>query len=60
MDPIIDVTIGPDGTVRIETSGFEGGACEQATRALEDALGTTTSYEHTSEFYADEKLKVTR
>lgn len=34
---VIDVL--PDGTVNIEAAGFKGGACEKATKAIEEALG---------------------
>ena len=35
----IEVTIGPDGKVRLETSGFAGGECLAATKDLEQLLG---------------------
>ncbi len=39
MKPEISVTIAPDGSVEIETSGFTGKSCQDATRALEAWLG---------------------
>lgn len=38
----IEVTIMPDGSTVIETSGFKGKACQQATAALEKAFGGRT------------------
>ena len=35
----IDVTIEPNGEVRVEVRGFTGGECLQATEGLEKALG---------------------
>lgn len=35
----VDVTIGTDGAVKVETTGFSGEACFNATRELEAALG---------------------
>lgn len=35
----IEVVINPDGSITIEAVGYTGGACVEATRALEAALG---------------------
>lgn len=37
----IEVTIGPDGSVKIETSGYSDSSCEEATSELEKTLGIT-------------------
>lgn len=37
----IEVDVAPDGEVKIEAFGFEGGACLAATKEIEDALGKT-------------------
>jgi len=39
----INIDISPDGTLSIDAVGFSGPDCEQATRFLEEALGTTVS-----------------
>jgi len=57
-DRYIEVLIAPDGTVKITTEGFTGASCEEATRALEEGLGTKTSDERTEEFYDGEATKV--
>ena len=36
----IEVTVSPIGEISIEAVGFKGADCEQATRFLEEALGT--------------------
>ncbi len=36
----ITVTIGPDGNVKLEASGFAGNDCLAATKAIEEAIGT--------------------
>lgn len=41
--PTINVDISPEGEVTIDAVGFTGRACEDATRALEQALGVQTS-----------------
>lgn len=59
-DRFIEVLIKPDGSVTFEGRGFKGVDCEQATKALEESLGKTVSDERTSEFYAEEKAKVSQ
>jgi hypothetical protein len=39
----IAIDIGPDGTVAIDAVGFSGPDCEQATKFLEEALGSPTT-----------------
>ena len=47
----IEVVIGPDGTVRIETRGLHGEACVEETKALEKAVGRVERREKTREYY---------
>ncbi|MFM7289997.1 MAG: DUF2997 domain-containing protein [Planctomycetia bacterium] len=35
----IEITVSPEGSVSIKAHGFQGGACRDATRDLERALG---------------------
>lgn len=42
----INVSIAPDGSAKIETSGFTGTACADETRALEQALGGVSGRRH--------------
>jgi hypothetical protein len=51
----IEVTIRPDGEVRIVTRGLTGQSCLAETKELEKALGTVTRREKTSEYYQREK-----
>jgi len=39
MTKKIEITVTPDGSVSIKTTGFTGGSCREATRELERALG---------------------
>lgn len=48
----IEVTVAPDGATKIQTHGFAGRSCLEATRRLEAALGRTTNDRLTPEFYA--------
>jgi len=38
----IEVTVAPDGELKIDALGFKGAGCEQATRFLEQALGAVS------------------
>ena len=49
----IEVTVAPDGTAQVQTRGFAGRACLEASRHLEAELGLTTSAKLSSEFYAN-------
>jgi hypothetical protein len=48
---IIEIIVAPDGQARIETKGFSGAECRQASDFLEKALGQRTADAATSEFY---------
>lgn len=49
---IIEVTISPQGESRVETKGYAGAECLNASKWLEQVLGTTLSSANTAEFYA--------
>jgi len=51
MRKSIEVTIQTDGKVQIEAIGFKGGACEKATQAIEQALGTVASRKKKPEYF---------
>lgn len=55
--PVIHVTVHPDGTVRVETRGFVGAACQPASQALEAALGLTQSETLTAEYFQTTHLE---
>ena len=50
----IEVIVSPQGETRIETKGFVGGSCRQASQFLEQALGAQASEKLTAEFYQQE------
>lgn len=52
MTKTIQIVVDPKGGTKIETSGFTGSSCQDATRALEQALGAKTDEQLTGEFYA--------
>jgi hypothetical protein len=50
----LEITIGPDGELRIVTHGLRGQACLAETRDLEKAVGEVKTREKTREFYLQE------
>ena len=51
---VIRVIVGPKGETRVETKGFSGGECREASRFLEQALGQPVGEQLTPEFYQTE------
>ena len=51
MNRVIEITVTPEGKARVETKGFVGGACREASRFIEQALGQRTSEQLTAEFH---------
>ena len=51
MNKIIEVIVAPDGQTTVQTHGFAGQECRQASRFIEQALGQRTAETLTSEFY---------
>ncbi|HBL42279.1 DUF2997 domain-containing protein [Gimesia benthica] len=47
----IDIIFSTDGQSRIETRGFTGSRCKDASRFLEAALGKVSSEQLTSEYH---------
>ena len=50
---IIEVIISPTGESRVETIGFAGASCREASQFLETALGQRVGEQLTSDFYAE-------
>lgn len=51
MRKTIEITVKPNGATQVETRGFSGSECREASRFLEQALGQQTQEQLTSEFY---------
>ena len=54
---IIEVIISPTGETQVQTNGFTGSSCRDASRFLEEALGARTGEQLTSEFFADQTVQ---
>jgi hypothetical protein len=48
---IIEIIVQPDGQTRVETKGFTGSTCRDASRFIQEALGKTSGEQLTGEFY---------
>ena len=57
----IKITVSPAGQTRVETIGFSGGECREASRFVEIALGTRSAETLTAEFHqgqqSDQELR---
>lgn len=51
MKRIIEVLISPKGETTLQTKGYTGAECLQASRFLEQALGSPTCDRTTAEFH---------
>ena len=48
---IIEITVSPTGQTEVQTKGFTGGDCREASKFLEEALGQRVSETLTAEFH---------
>ena len=53
----IEITVSPKGETKIETKGFTGSSCREASRNLERALGLAQSDAPTAEFYQPQPVQ---
>ena len=47
----IEIIVSPKGETSLETRGFTGGECRDASKFLEQSLGTRSDEKLTDEFY---------
>jgi hypothetical protein len=47
----LEIIVSPQGETRIETKGFVGSSCREASQFLEQALGIRSDEKLTAEFY---------
>jgi len=53
MPRIIEVTVSPTGEATVQTKGYSGAECVQASKFLEQALGAAAAEHKTAEFYQE-------
>jgi hypothetical protein len=52
MPRIIELIVSPKGETKLQTKGYAGSDCLQASKFLEEALGLSLSEIKTAEYYA--------
>ena len=57
MSKTIEIIVGPTGATTVETKGFQGASCREASRFIEQALGQKTGERFTSEFYQTQAVE---
>ena len=50
----IEITVSPKGETKVETKGFTGAECREASRFIEQALGKRVGETMTAEFYQNQ------
>jgi len=51
----IGVWISPEGAITLDAVGYTGSSCEEATRFLEESLGTVGRKQRTRDYYRRQK-----
>ena len=51
----IDVWISSEGAITLDAVGYTGSTCEEATRFLEESLGTVGRKQRTRDYYRRQK-----
>lgn len=54
----IEITVDPKGKAQVETKGFAGSGCIEASKFIEQALGKQGSIRATAEFYQSTENKL--
>lgn len=54
----IEITISPKGAASVQTLGFSGSSCRQASKFIEQALGRRTAEQLTAEFHQAETVGI--
>jgi hypothetical protein len=51
VNKIIEIIVSPTGQTTVQTKGFSGANCQEASRFIEQALGRRSNEQLTGEFY---------
>jgi hypothetical protein len=52
----IEIIVTPEGRTTVQTKGFQGSSCREASRFIEQAIGKTEAERLTTEFYQTETV----
>ncbi|MEK6248502.1 MAG: DUF2997 domain-containing protein [Planctomycetales bacterium] len=53
----IEIIVTEDGKTSVQTKGFSGASCREASRFIEQAMGTRVGEQVTAEFYQTESVR---
>jgi hypothetical protein len=56
VNQLIEIVVNPRGEATVQTRGFTGGECREASKFVEQALGTSTGETLTAEFHQDQAV----
>ena len=56
MKKSIEIVISPTGETKVETKGFSGNECREASKFVEQALGKQTAEQTTGEFFQSQPI----
>ena len=56
MKKTIEITVSPTGETKVETKGFTGSECRDASKFVENALGQRTAEQLKGEFYQEQQV----
>ena len=56
----IEILVGPTGETTVQTKGFAGSTCQDASRFIEQALGKAVEEKLTTEFYQAKETQTLR
>jgi hypothetical protein len=54
----VEITLGKDGSVRIEAFGFVGGSCEEAVTFLDELLGKPADRKYKDSYYQNKETLI--
>ncbi len=53
----IEIIVSQEGKTSVQTKGFSGASCREASQFIEQALGTRVGEQVTAEFYQTESVR---
>ncbi len=57
MTKTIEIIVSPKGETSVQTKGFIGSTCREASKFIEEALGRRTGEQLTAEFHQTESVR---
>jgi len=57
LSKVIEITVDPKGEATVQTKGFAGAECREASKFVEQALGQKTAESLTAEFHQGQQAQ---